>query len=114
MSNRTWVCFACRKALRRGADSVPAERPPVCPECAAPCAYLGYKIRVPRRSDHRAWDALHEGWCASRIERERAADVERVRTRHALEKEIAALRSLPEHPERMRQIRLLQQRLDEL
>jgi hypothetical protein len=51
-----FVCFNCRKhrsLLRYGPyskDKVP------CPECQEPMNHIGWRLQIPRKDDHDAWD----------------------------------------------------------
>ena len=57
MSSWTWVCFDCRRTVRRSMAGNKAVR---CPECAGECTSIGYKIRVPVRRDKKAWAKLQK------------------------------------------------------
>ena len=115
MSSRTWVCFDCRKGVRRPADYSPgpASEPEVtCPDCGKDCVYLGYKIRVPARRDVAAWAELRDS-----LERQTLAQAEGRRTldvkrRHELEQEIAKLQRRPSEPGRSQLVRRLRDQLD--
>ena len=114
MSSRSWVCFDCRKGVRREADSTsrPSGSPPVrCPDCGGPCTNLGYKRRIPKKRDAREWSRLR----ASLVDERRLAAEEGQRARtarkHAIERELAELRARPVCPDRSRLIRQLEARL---
>lgn len=108
MANASWVCFACRCAVRRPTQH---EGDVACPECRAACWPLGYKVPVPQKHDVRAWRELARTQQEERARRRAAAARARVRARHELEREIAWLASLPENAGRTRAIRLLRQQL---
>jgi hypothetical protein len=52
MSNRTFVCLACRKLQRKpqGIDSFS------CPHCKAECIRVHWKLHVPAPRKKRKWD----------------------------------------------------------
>jgi hypothetical protein len=108
MSNSSWVCFACRLAVRRPTQ---AAGDVVCAECGAACWPLGYKVEVPPKRDVDAWRQLQGAQLAKREALLAAAKVERVRSRHALEQEIRRLEAMPSNPGRARAIQLLRKRL---
>ena len=49
MSNRKWLCFACRVAIRRPVNAEKA----LCPACGQPCECIGHKMV----NDARPWRA---------------------------------------------------------
>ena len=53
-----WVCFTCRKSVRRlgGAKSV------VCSRCGNACADIGCKVRVPPLGKKREWQELQKAF----------------------------------------------------
>jgi len=115
MSSRSWICFDCRKGIRREArySWTPIDEPgPTCPDCGAECRYLGYKIRVPDRSDVRAWQVLREDLNRSKLRRMETAALEATRRKHAIEKKIAELKARPHEKERARLIRDLERRIE--
>jgi hypothetical protein len=113
MSSRTWACFACRLTVRRPAtygretltESV------ACPECGRECFNLGYKIRVPKRRDDRAWEELRAQIFDAEEEQAEEAAADSVRLQHTLEQRIAELESRPSDPQRERLIRDLRRQL---
>ena len=113
MSRRTGGCFACRLTVRRPAtygretltESV------ACPECGGECSNLGYRIRVPKRRDDRAWEELRAQFVGAKEERAKEAAEDSVRLRHRLEQRIAELESRPPDPQRGRLIRDLRRKL---
>jgi hypothetical protein len=53
-----WVCFPCRKSVRRlgGTKRV------VCPQCAKLCVDIGCKIQVPPFGKKREWQELQQAF----------------------------------------------------
>ncbi len=109
MSSDTWVCFDCR-STRRHERHQPQAKQPKCPSCGTPYVCIGHKIRIPPRTDAKAWDALRTGLALAGIRAARATEKLRATRRHALEKLIAELEerqhSSPSD-ERARRIRAL-------
>ncbi len=56
MSNRTWVCLACKRSVRR--DS--AVRAVVCATCGAACEEVDWKLHIPSPARRKEWDAFWE------------------------------------------------------
>ena len=54
MSNRTFVCFACRTTERVEISRMTRR----CRKCHAPSEHVYYKFRIPRRDDDDGWAAL--------------------------------------------------------
>lgn len=108
MANSSWVCFACRLAVRRPTQH---EGDVPCPECGVGCWRLGYKIPVPAKRDAAAWRKLHESETATKQQRATESSAARVRSRHALEQEIRRLEALPVNAGRAKAIRALRRRL---
>jgi hypothetical protein len=111
MANSSWVCFACRIAVRRPSQQ-PQQVP--CPHCREACWALGYKIPVPPKQDVRAWQKLRDAQHAEHHAKQDAAAHARVRRRHELEQELRRLTALPANPGREQSIKLLQRRLEDL
>lgn len=111
MGNGTWVCFECREVVRRPthhAEAVP------CPVCGERCNYLGTKIQIPAKRSIKAWRDLRDWFREmSQISRERI-QIDRVRQRHQMEREIAKLEALPSNEGRASMIRRLRRELGEL
>lgn len=108
MSSANWVCFDCRTCVRRAAyprDAVP------CARCRKPCVCLGHKIPIPQKHRVGAWGALFDALARQRIARAVASYEASVRTRHALEREMAAIEARPRNKGRARAIELLAKRL---
>jgi hypothetical protein len=111
MSKRNFVCFDCRLAVRREADSDDSVR---CPKCRQPCQDIGYKIPVPPKSEPGAWKTLREEyWRTQRQEFERRA-AEKVQRKHELERQIAELAARPENEGRAKEISRLRRLLERL
>ena len=55
--NANWVCFKCRRSVRRPAHF---RGNVTCPDCAQLCNRLGTKTPVPRKNNDRAWSELRE------------------------------------------------------
>jgi hypothetical protein len=104
MSNATWVCFECHQAVRRSTVHVEAVR---CPQCDRACICLGTKIRIPPKSDSRAWRTLRDSIREGRVAAGESNNRLRAIHRHRLERQIAHLEAGPLDPKR-------QQLLDEL
>jgi hypothetical protein len=110
-ANATWVCFACRRTLRRGKID---RRHVACPDCGRDFCDLGSKIAVPRKADDKGWKQLQALW---RQWRQQAGDQRRqwrVRRRHALEREIAQKENEPVSPATRRELQFLRQVLDQI
>lgn len=107
MNNHTWVCFPCHTAARRkaGIENV------LCRQCAQACEWLGTKIPVPPKADHKAWDQLRVSYYESRRQELLNKREYQVRHVHELEQEIARLEALPQNPGRLAAIRTLRKRL---
>ena len=108
MSNRDWVCFDCRIAVRRVAG-IKGEVP--CSGCGKPFWCFGYKITVPPKSKIKEWAALKASYFQSLREHERDEAKEQVRIVHNLEQEIVRLESLPSNKGRSDAINLLRRQL---
>jgi len=107
----TWVCFDCRRAVRRpthGASEVP------CSGCRERMRCLGYKIRIPSKSDAGAWQRLRESLADDRIAGRKRKRNERVRRIHDLEQAAARLELRPANRERARLIRTLRATIESL
>jgi hypothetical protein len=66
MSNHPWVCFACRRAVRRAS---PATVSVVCAVCGGDCAHLSPKTKIPPKDRIKAWEQLRNDVDLSRIAR---------------------------------------------
>jgi hypothetical protein len=111
MSNKKWVCFRCRLAVRRAQGDHAAV---LCSGCGEPCTYLGYKIPVPPKNKVREWEHL-----AAQLKRqENEAITENARTevarQHELEREIARLEGMRGNEGRVRAVKLLRKKLEGL
>lgn len=69
MSNRTYVCTACRVA-RRGEAAGGLKTAFRCPSCGGALWELSHKWRIPKKEDDRGWRELDEQIAASRPARE--------------------------------------------
>ena len=107
LNNHTWVCFSCRTAARRQAGIENVR----CNQCAQPCEWLGTKIPVPPKTNHKAWDQLRTAYYESRRQRLQCEQESKVRCIHELEQEIDRLEALPTNPGRTAAIRTLRKRL---
>ena len=113
-SNTTLVCFDCRTALRRPRLAPLNPRSVVCPKCGRKCINVSKKIAIPPKSNARAWKALRE-----KIRAWQAEDLDKfykykVRQRHELERQIAAIKLLPTNEGRNKSIKELRKACDNL
>ena len=109
MDNDSYVCFRCRRVVRRPAHQTGAVP---CSSCAEPTEWIGDRVPVPPRDNVRAWAALEESWREAREESRRVRAVEQVRQRHAIEQRIAELEARgDDSKERTAQVAKLRQRL---
>ena len=107
--NANWACFACRKSVRRAGNY---SGDVACSGCGRPCRRLGTRIRIPGSHDARRWAELRESIAASRYAAVRRAEATRVRHRHRLERQLAALEALTIDPDRNRAMTRLRQQLE--
>jgi hypothetical protein len=108
MSNYAWVCFGCRKAVRRHGGSSDVR----CPNCSQPCECLGYKVPIPPQSKAKAWEQLCVQFYRFRRESLLRAHKNRVRLTHEFEREIARLEAMEENRGRSETISYLKKRLE--
>jgi len=108
MSHRSWVCFACRKGVRRDAWGPDAPSSVTCPDCGSACTNVGYKLRIPRRRDAKEWSLLEDSVRGARVQEAEARQRERVQRRHRLERAIADLRERPANRDREQLIQRLE------
>jgi hypothetical protein len=111
MSNKKWVCFGCRVAVRRP-QSDKAEV--LCSECGKPCSYIGYKIPVPPKGKVREWKLLQEQLHSERSRKEIAITKSQVRRKHELEQEIVRLEAMPKNEGRTKAVKQLRKKLGAL
>lgn len=111
MSNKKWVCFGCRVAVRRSQND---EAPVLCSECGKPCTYLGYKIPVPPKIKIREWEQLQTKLSQKARETAVARTKASVRRKHDLEQEIARLEAMPRNEGRTKAVKLLRKKLESL
>lgn len=109
MSNATWICFDCRRVVRRPTTPRSAV---VCPECRGACACLGRKIPVPPRDKVAAWTKLRRelqslgiSWAVRRAK----ATVAR---RHEIERRLVELERRPSSPGLDGEVKRLRAELD--
>ena len=107
-SNYNYVCFDCRTAIRHPKT---AKQAPKCLSCGAECFCLGYKVEIPKHTEHKEWQAIYnESMRRQRESNDRMA-LFRVRRIHWLEHEIDRLSAMPENRDRSRQIKKLREEL---
>lgn len=121
--NGNSVCFQCRQNVRTETFRiVPRVRPeligqqdaPKCPTCGELTYFLGPDIEVPPKNKIKAWNDLFEQ-CVNHSNSIKAEkELETLKLKHSLEKEIADLKNRPEIPERTRLINALLARLAEI
>lgn len=109
MSNRKYVCFKCRTAVRREANS---ERSVLCPLCGSAAVNVGYKVPIPPKSKGKEWAALEKQLSQEASEIIAAEALERVQRIHHLEKEIKRIEALPSNAGRQSLIRQLKKELE--
>lgn len=111
MSSTQWVCWDCRRIVRRARMATKAPR---CSQCGGGTVDVGMRLRLPPRDDERGWRALR---AKRRLDESARSDERRValvRSRHDLEKRIAALEARPPNAERERTVRVLRRHLARL
>ncbi len=108
MSNASWVCFDCRRVVRR--PTYPRTVVP-CPGCGNACFCLGRRIPVPRKDKVGAWRILRNEMRAMTMAWELRREKEGVARRHEIERQLRKLESLPTEPSRARQIKRLREGL---
>ena len=111
MSNQKHLCFDCRLAFSREANSTNAVK---CSSCGGDCINVGYKISVPPKSKTKEWGHLR-----NQITNEHLAGIQnnqqrKIQNIHSLEKEIEKLEALPENSGRASLIKKLKQRLSQI
>jgi hypothetical protein len=111
ISNATWVCFDCRQAVRR---PTPLTEGVLCPHCGQACRCLGTRIRIPSKTDERAWQELRDSIRAARLGDAEQWQRMRVRRRHRLERQIADLEARPSNEGRARSLQQLREKLASL
>jgi len=107
MSNRKWVCFNCREAVRRPAYAEVVR----CPRCAAPCQNIGYRIPLPPKSKVKLWAALHTSVEQDEIARRARLKVAVVAQAHSLEQRIGVIAGRPANPGRLSLLKRLSKKL---
>lgn len=71
MSNHPWVCFSCRRAVRRAS---PETMSVLSATCGDPCTHLSPTVKIPPKDKPKDWAALRE-----RVHRYRTTREERQR-----------------------------------
>jgi len=107
--NNTWVCFDCRRSVRRDSSSYSVPR---CPSCRRPCDAVGYKTAIPAYSNIEGWKQLKDDlteWIRGRKQLYLVTDVRW--TCRQLEERLAELKTGPDTYKCRRQIKALQQKL---
>lgn len=51
------VCFDCRLSFKQSRYNAPK---PKCPECAKELINIGYKLKIPKKSQIKKWQELRE------------------------------------------------------
>lgn len=123
----TFVCFDCRKHVKRHVGSLivceasrdrSPENPVPCPACGRPCRWVNYKTEVPPHEDKRRWRLLRDRLDESRqrrIAEHRVSVANKKRERkQELEQKIGALLSRPPNKDRSRLINELRRELARL
>ena len=108
MTNASWVCFDCRRVVRR--PTYPRTVVP-CPVCGNACFCLGRKIPVPPKDKLAAWTSLRKDMQAMTIAWMLRREKEAVARRHEIEKQLRKLESLPTEQSRNHQIKKLREEL---
>lgn len=111
MSSATWVCFECRETVRRSRYTRAAVR---CPSCGHSCRYVGHKLRIPPKTQPKAWQKLRDELQQEAIARVDSEPLIRLQNRRALQAEIDRLEARGPNEGRARQVRLLRRRLEKL
>lgn len=109
MRKASWVCFACREAVRRPVlytGDVP------CPKCKQACTCLF--VPIPAKRDVRVWGKLQEKFRACSIGMKERSQTIRARTLHDLELKIAELEAQPSNEDRANNLQALRKRLAEM
>jgi|SRR5687768_2556461 hypothetical protein len=108
MSKRNWVCFDCRAAVRREDYTVSDV---FCALCSKPLANIGYKIPVPAKRNVRGWEELRAQYIITEREASKRRRTERIKQKHALEREIVRLESRPANAGRSKAVQRLRKTL---
>jgi hypothetical protein len=111
MGKATWACFDCCVAVRRSTQHA---RAVPCPQCGRACLCLGTKLRIPARSDEKAWQKLRTSVREGRLAAIEYTERMRVCHRHRLERQIADLQARPANEGRTKALRLLWDQLASL
>jgi DNA-directed RNA polymerase subunit RPC12/RpoP len=111
-SNATWVCFECRKSVRRSKFGGAADV--ACPDCGQCCVNIGYKIAIPAHNARRDWTRLRNELRGRLHVATESLAQNGVRRRHRLEQQIVALESLPKNKGRIQMLRELRKQLAEM
>lgn len=110
-SNYNWVCFDCRFAIRQAKTS---EHIPRCASCNSKCVCVGYKLKIPGKSDTKGWEKLRE------ISREMDQQTKEIQKKYhetriaQLTEQIETLSAREHNKDREKLIAQLQEELDRL
>lgn len=107
-SNHNWVCFECRFSIRQKKYT---DHIPKCLECGRDCYCLGYKVEIPKRGERKRWNEIKEESDRRDLEMSALDDRQKVRRRHALEKEIVKLEAMEPNEGRKSHIKKLKRDL---
>ena len=102
MKNATWVCFDCRESLRRPYYALKEIH---CPTCGQPMPYVGDRIRIPSKTQRKAWRELREWIYASPLPITKLKGTLRAWRIKRLEQQLAALERAPTNASRARTIK---------
>ena len=82
MENNSWVCFQCRECYRR--SSAHKEKV-ICAKCNNNCRNVGSEIKVPKKTDIKAWKKLQNNLIEQDIYSHEISSKESVRLKHDAE-----------------------------
>lgn len=110
-NNYNWVCFQCLYAIRQAKSF---KNTPKCQSCGQDCVCVGYKLKIPKKSDKKGWVQL------KKINREiRRQNLESQKRRKSdrvsfLINEIKRLGEKEENKDRTRLINRMKEELNQL
>lgn len=110
-SNYNWVCFECRFVIRQAKTY---KRIPKCHFCNQDCICVGYKLKIPKKSNKKEWEQL------KKINRE--IELQHIQSQRSYKKdrithlsnEIKKLSSKEENKDRTKLIDSMKKELDQL